>query len=100
MLYTLSQHIGLEPPYGTCGQEPLTMYEVGTNYTYSRCAEQCATKYASEQCQCVDAYMPGTLTARETMLIFLSTFSHVRNMFFCSYMELVIYWIYKSLMPL
>ena len=53
------QHIGLEPPYGTCGKVSLNMYEDGTNYTYSRCTEQCAAKYASEVCGCLDAYMPG-----------------------------------------
>ena len=52
---------------------PLKMYADGTWYTYSRCAEQCATMYAQGKCQCVDAYMPGisTSTCSKTILIAL-----------------------------
>ena len=35
------------------------MYKEGIMYTYSRCVEQCAVEYAIQQCDCIDAYMPG-----------------------------------------
>ena len=35
------------------------MYDEGTTYTYSRCVEQCAAEFAIQQCDCIDAYMPG-----------------------------------------
>ena len=54
------QHAGLGPPYGSCGEYPLHMYEEGTTYSYSRCVEQCAAEYAIQKCDCIDAYMPGT----------------------------------------
>ena len=35
------------------------MYDESTTYSYSRCVEQCAAEYATQQCSCIDAYMPG-----------------------------------------
>ena len=62
-IHVCLQHKALRPPYGSCGEYPLHLYDDGTTYTYSRCVEQCVAAYVAQQCNCTDSYMPGKFTA-------------------------------------
>ena len=55
----ISQTSSMRPPYGTCGESPLDLYDPGTTYSRSRCTQQCSTRMTASQCGCIDGYMPG-----------------------------------------
>ena len=58
--YHIPQTSSMRPPYGTCGESHLDLYDPGTFYSRSRCVQQCSTRMTASYCGCIDAYMPGT----------------------------------------
>ncbi|CAH1783436.1 unnamed protein product [Owenia fusiformis] len=48
----------LEPPWGKCGDLPLTYNFTENTYTQFKCQMECLTDYADHMCQCRAPYMP------------------------------------------
>ena len=58
--FHILQTSSLQPPYGTCGESLLDLYDPRVPYSRSRCGQQCSARMAAAQCGCINAYMPGT----------------------------------------
>ena len=47
----------LEPPYGLCGEIPLSYYD-GSKYSIAKCKMQLETDYVDKECGCRDFHQP------------------------------------------
>jgi len=59
------QTVSLEPPYGTCGTQPLQYYNASEVYTAARCGMECQVDSLKHACGCKQYYMPGMINQPE-----------------------------------